>query len=646
MAEFGRTWSNRWEEPRQHRTEPKRHSVPVVGNSPDPLGYAHSHLPLSSDRPAPVGAAMPSSASSVAGTGDLGRRLSQVQAKFEGLSTEGAFATSDSSDTSGGGTSDPAPMRPSVRAPLPPHTDRTAVAMQDWSTPAVHRHLKHFLPGSHATAGSALPQPAIDGDKFGQDFDHWEPLVRSKDNLLHQKDLTIQRLQREADLLKRQCHESELRMQQVVRRQAEGDHAALDVKLAETQNDLALAHAQAEQVRKQTERQLATMQATLGKSEYSLSKAQKRIDELEGEQAAHGKDVKKMNLQHDDDLDKLRCEVEESAKREEATKQRVQSLERYLTKVPTPQEVKKSQEALTTWRERCQAAEDACHAAQEALGQKEDEMEAQRSELDRVKAQVSALLQLQSGSVQEQLTNTSHCSREELQALLLQSQAQCSELHGMLEKTQSQTTDDMQKVRHRYKQLYARATAELQKECQLLKQRAEEQDSALHEEKLSNKALQERLSERQSIIDDLRSTTTQLVTQNQELLDHSLQLEQAHQQQGLRLRSLSSESIHKVRSVQAELRACVGDLRNLIQVWKSFVDGHDPDMSRLLGLSAPVVPEQPNHDQDVDTTGENFVEDLEAQLGDVRKLRTEVDQLRSLLADQYAQELGSSCPIQ
>lgn len=83
MAEFGRTWSNRWEEPRQHRTEPKRHSVPVVGNSPDPLGYAHSHLPLSSDRPAPVGAAMPSSASSVAGTGDLGRRLSQVQAKFE-----------------------------------------------------------------------------------------------------------------------------------------------------------------------------------------------------------------------------------------------------------------------------------------------------------------------------------------------------------------------------------------------------------------------------------------------------------------------------------------------------------------------------------------------------------------------------------
>lgn len=48
-------------------------------------------------------------------------------------------------------------------------------------------------------------------------------------------------------------------------------------------------------------------------------------------------------------------------------------------------------------------------------------------------------------------------------------------------------------------------------------------------------------------------------------------------------------------------------------------------------------------DDEMDTT---FVGQLDEQLSTVQQLRQEVEQLRSTVADQYAQELGSGCPVQ
>ena len=89
-----------------------------------------------------------------------------------------------------------------------------------------------------------------------------------------------------------------------------------------------------------------------------------------------------------------------------------------------------------------------------------------------------------------------------------------------------------------------------------------------------------------------------------------------------------------------QMTLCVDDFQSLVSLASSMVDGGDPSSSVLLGarnVTEPTTNPLRYHGDEID---------CQRELEQVQKLREEVERLRVIITERYADQIANDCNVQ
>lgn len=165
----------------------------------------------------------------------------------------------------------------------------------------------------------------------------------------------------------------------------------------------------------------------------------------------------------------------------------------------------------------------------------------------------------------------------------------------------------------------------------------------MSQEESSSQALREDIQMKEQSLLELRTAMKELSAQNQELMEQNLSLQEQLNEPELRdpsaSGSLQPASARLTYRLHSELASCLSDLRSLCSILTQRARGQDPNLSLLLGLQSPA----PSSEQDEDWT---CPEVLQKKLAEAQQLRRDVEELRNVILDRYAQDMGENCITQ
>lgn len=175
----------------------------------------------------------------------------------------------------------------------------------------------------------------------------------------------------------------------------------------------------------------------------------------------------------------------------------------------------------------------------------------------------------------------------------------------------------------------------------------------------------------------------QLSGQNQELMEQNLTLQEQMSDQGQQSSSQASCSLQPAgarltQKLHIEIASCLSDLRSLCSILTQRAQGQDPNLSVLLGLACKLYLDSALPLFDKSTTASFFVwtfnliavffcfvlffiapqsvaeqaedwmspEVLQKKLVEAQQLRRDVEELRNVILDRYAQDMGDNCITQ
>ncbi|XP_028410413.1 centrosomal protein of 85 kDa-like [Dendronephthya gigantea] len=151
------------------------------------------------------------------------------------------------------------------------------------------------------------------------------------------------------------------------------------------------------------------------------------------------------------------------------------------------------------------------------------------------------------------------------------------------------------------------------------------------EERLSHEedtvaALREELSMKELSISELKSSMKQISSQLQDSVEENMDINDKLK----KLQIINSKgSLESNRKIYKQLRRNVNKLKDLVKLYYQKKEGHDLELSLLLGTAGGEA--------------SRTVGNQEQSLSDeVRALTNDIDELRTFLADQYAEELANN----
>lgn len=169
------------------------------------------------------------------------------------------------------------------------------------------------------------------------------------------------------------------------------------------------------------------------------------------------------------------------------------------------------------------------------------------------------------------------------------------------------------------------------------------------------------------------TTVFQLSGRNQELMEQNLTLQEQmsdHEQQSTSQASsaLQPAGARLTQRLHLEIASCLSDLRSLCSILTQRAQGQDPNLSVLLGLTckrrlsfrSPLLavklnPSDESHSCSVSAAPPSVAEQVEdwmspevlqKKLVEAQQLRRDVEELRNVILDRYAQDMGENCITQ
>lgn len=318
---------------------------------------------------------------------------------------------------------------------------------------------------------------------------------------------------------------------------------------------------------------------------------------------------------------KKKCQKEAELKRE--NQQRIETLERYLADLPTLEDYQNQNKQL-------QEAEQTATELHEKVKEMENRVETTNSQL------------------RERDTHLEEQKRRERDLLSTITDMQQRVRQG-LEDGARLPTLDFEKLRGengalREEQQRLKKVIEKQ-HCMMEQLRSQIQslEEQMSQEESSSQVLREDFLAKEQSLLELRTAMKELSAQNQELMEQNLSLQEQLNEPELRdpsascrLQPASARLTHRLHS---ELASCLSDLRSLCSILTQRARGQDPNLSLLLGLQTPA----PSLEQDEDWT---CPEVLQKKLAEAQQLRRDVEELRNVILDRYAQDMGENCITQ
>ncbi|XP_077977570.1 centrosomal protein of 85 kDa-like [Glandiceps talaboti] len=461
--------------------------------------------------------------------------------------------------------------------------------------------------------------------------------------------MIIEKQKFQINQLREQVREQEAKERhRLMTRFEDGDVVAL--KMQEYQYENATLKAQIAELASTKNMDVDQFSRKLGQTEYELEETKAALRELALDKKKGLEDIRKQLNDKEEHIMDLSSEYKRVRDKYEKLKNRKDSLERYLEDLPTAEEhLKKSDEISFLYKkirihnlvillptcylkhlkdkdsilsEKISQLEKLLSASKKTIRSKDIKMSALESKYSDMKIEVESLQDKLNKVTQKKLRTDGDANTsidddiDELKFQRDQLNAECERLKKLVESKHN-----------KQKSMQAQHRVQIQQVEERLQQ---EEDTVT--------ALREALSSKEESMKKIQISMKELATQSQEMYEHNLNLQEKVQEYE---QSLTSETMKVYNKLMKEMTACIVDLRGITQICTQRAEGKDPNISMLLGLRSSSVACE--YEEDVDPTS---VETMKHKLIQIREMRQEIEKLRTLISDKYAEDIGDNCITQ
>ncbi|XP_038623321.1 centrosomal protein of 85 kDa-like isoform X2 [Tachyglossus aculeatus] len=447
-----------------------------------------------------------------------------------------------------------------------------------------------------------------------QDFGNWESLLKIKEGLLKQKELVIDRQKQQITSLHQKIRENELRAQ----------HAMLGHFENCEDSFVATLQTQFENPSLQAPFPDRTMaRVTQEDIERKLAAAQKEIIQLneflKQNASKSGEEKKKLEEKlktRDRYISSLKKKCQKESEQNKEKQRRIETLEKYLADLPTLDDMQSQSQQL-------QILEERNAALQETIADMEKKLSETRTQCREKEVQ----LVCQKKKEKELVTTVQS---------LQQKVEQCLEdgvRLPMLDTKQLQRENDCLREQE---EKASQVIDNQQNQIEVMSLEIQALQEKLSQEKLETQRLTQTLEEKEKSLQKFSQTWLEM--QNQRPPEEQPP-RPAPGQAAERSRQLRAE-LKVVDQLFKEMSHCLLDLKALCSVLNERAQGTEPNLSLLLGIrSMNSSTEEPAEEP-------HTPEALAKKLSAMCQLRKDIDELRTVISDRYAQDMGDNCIAQ
>ncbi|XP_062980798.1 centrosomal protein of 85 kDa-like isoform X2 [Elgaria multicarinata webbii] len=445
-----------------------------------------------------------------------------------------------------------------------------------------------------------------------QDYNNWESLMKIKEGLLRQKEIVIDRQNQQINLLYQKIRENELRAQQarlghIVNcedsymssfQQPQYENTALQAQFAER----TVVHCEREEL----ERKLAAVQS----KELQLSEFLKQMANKSNEDKKKMEEKLKTRDRYISSL-KKKCQKESEQNKEK--QRRIETLEKYLADLPTLDDVESQTKQLQVLEEKNKQLKATVAELEKDFEESKGQCKEKELQLVCQKKKEKELVT----AVQSLQQKVEKCLEDGVRLPMLDTKQLQSENESLKEENvkASKVIDNQQNQ-----------ITEMTLEIQSM------QDTLL-QGKLAIQKQKNELEEKDKSVQQLHKT----LLENQRLMEENTSLrEQIHQME--QSRQPVAEKLPVADQLFKEMSHCLFDLKALCSILTHRAQGKEPNLSLLLGIRSMNCSSEDEYYHSAET--------LSKKLSEVCQLRKDIDELRTIISDCYAQDMGENCITQ
>ncbi|KAJ7985187.1 hypothetical protein DPEC_G00349470 [Dallia pectoralis] len=452
----------------------------------------------------------------------------------------------------------------------------------------------------------------------------WDAMVKANERMLKEKELVIERQKQQMSQLEQRLRESELQVQGALfgRATPYGDVCLL--RLQEAQRENAFLRAQFAERSDCVAQEKAEAERRLGAVEMET---QRLKDALKETGDRHAEEIKKQEERirsRDKHINSLKKKCQKEAEQNREKQQRIETLERYLADLPTmgdyqnqTKQLLEAGQRVSQLQARVRELEVCLEEARSHTREKDTKLEEQSLRERELLTTVTSLQE----RVQEGLEDGARLPCLDVEKLRLENHTLREEQHRLKKVVEKQL----------------RMMEQLGPQIRTLEEQVSQEESTSH-------ALREEMSSKDQGLIQLHTAMKELSAQNQELMEQNLTLHERLEDSELRdldrtPSSLRPSGARLTQRLHGEMASCLSDLRSLCNILTQRAQGHDPNLSLLLGITSP-----PPMTEQVDDWLSPEV--LQKKLTEAQQLRRDVEELRTTVSDRYAQDMGENCITQ
>ncbi|KFW12270.1 Centrosomal protein of 85 kDa-like [Fulmarus glacialis] len=431
-----------------------------------------------------------------------------------------------------------------------------------------------------------------------QDFSNWESLMKIKEGLLRQKEIVIDRQKQQINNLHQKIRENELRAQHARLSHLVNCEEPYMTNLQQPQYESTPLQPHVSERSTSHLEELERKIAAAENKELQLSEFVKQISNKSSEEKKKMEEKLKTRDRYINSL-KKKCQKESEQNKEK--QRRIETLEKYLADLPTLDDIEGQTKQIRFYSSDWKMVQ-----------------------LSNFSLECTALLVsvstlnfsfMLNGSLQQKVEK---CLEDGIRLPMLDTKQLQSENECLKEKNEKAS-----KVIENQQNQIAGLILDMQSM----------QEKLLQEKLVVQKTTNE-LEEKERNIEQLNKTLSEnqrLMEENASLKEQMRQVEQSRQP--------VSEKMPIADQLFKEMSHCLFDLKALCSILTQRAQGKEPNLSLLLGIRSLSCSAEEN---------ENYhsTETLSKKLLDVCQLRKDIDELRTIISDRYAQDMGDNCITQ
>uniref|UniRef100_A0A8D0FBY0 Centrosomal protein 85 like n=1 Tax=Strix occidentalis caurina TaxID=311401 RepID=A0A8D0FBY0_STROC len=427
-----------------------------------------------------------------------------------------------------------------------------------------------------------------------QDFSNWESLMKIKEGLLRQKEIVIDRQKQQINNLHQKIRENELRAQHARLSHLVNCEEPYMTNLQQPQYESTPLQPHVSERSASHLEELERKIAAAENKELQLSEFVKQISNKSSEEKKKMEEKLKTRDRYINSL-KKKCQKESEQNKEK--QRRIETLEKYLADLPTLDDIEGQTKQLQILEEKNKQLQEAMTELEKKLGEARSQCRERELQLVCQKKKEKELVT----TVQSLQQKVEKCLEDGIRLPMLD-------------------------------------TKQLQSENECLKEKNEKASKSMQEKLLQEKLIVQKmtneLEEKEKNIEQLNKT----LSENQRLMEENACLKE-QMQQVEQSRQPVSEKMPIADQLFKEMSHCLFDLKALCSILTQRAQGKEPNLSLLLGIRSLSCSAEEN---------ENYhsTETLSKKLLDVCQLRKDIDELRTIMSDRYAQDMGDNCITQ